>query len=295
MIVTLTPNPAYDIYYSVKELTVGAETKARFEGRYPGGKGINTTRALKKMGVDSVAEVILGRDNADDFLKLSSEEGFVLKPFFRDGSVRENITVREETGRETRISSNFKSEDKNMAKRFFNKVGSSLSVGDIMVFSGSLPEGFSKSEAVAFLSSLNNVKKVVDSKDLTADDIAKIRPWLIKPNEEEALSFGSDYSSAARRLRELGCENVIISLGEKGAYFQGIDSFFIPAPKISAVSTVGAGDSLTAGFIKGMLSGKSELEAVRLAVASGSAACLKKGTAPPEADDILRLLGSISD
>lgn len=288
MVVTLTLNPAFDIYYACERLVTGGEIRAEKTGRFIGGKGINTSRALLSFGVKNYAAVLIGRDNAREFINEAEKEGLRLINALSSGAVRENITVRDASGAETRISTDFASDGK-AVDALLEKTKAALSDGDILVFSGSLPKCADKEKITEFLSGLSGVKTVVDSKSLGPSELFRIRPWMVKPNEEEALIFGDTYKTAAS-LKNLGCENVIISLGEAGVFFSGESEFFVKAPKIKARSTVGAGDSLTAGFIAAYLDGKSELDCVRFAVASGSAACEKEGTAPPDVAEVMRLL-----
>ena len=290
MVVTLTLNPAFDVYYALERLLPGKEMRAEKTGRFIGGKGINTSRALEGFGAQNFAAVLLGRDNAKEFINEAKNERLNLISAVTDGAVRENITVRGSDGEETRISTDFALSDAGALDDIFKKTKAALSDGDILVFSGSLPLGADKDAVTAFLSELSGVRIALDSKSMNEEAIKKIRPWLIKPNEEEALTFGDTYKTAASHLKELGCENVMISLGENGVFFSGSEEFFIKAPKICALSTVGAGDSMTAGFIAAHIFNKSEKECVRFAVAAGSAACEKTGTAPPDEKEVLRLL-----
>lgn len=288
MVITLTLNPAFDIYYETGRLEPGSEMRVKKTGRFIGGKGINTSRALFSLGIENFAAVLLGRDNAVEFIKEAEGEGLCLISVLTSGAVRENITVRENGGRETRMSTDFFADEDSVAEAL-RKTKAAFSGDDILVFSGRLPKGVEKERITDFLSGLTGVKIALDSKSMAEEDIKKIHPWLIKPNEEEALAFGDTYKTAAAKLKALGCENVIISLGENGVFFSGADEFFVKAPKVCALSTVGAGDSLTAGFIASHILKRSERECVRFAVAAGSAACEKAGTAPPDMSEVTRL------
>lgn len=294
MIATVTLNPAFDVYCRVKALAPGTEMRMKPCGSFIGGKGINTSRALSALGAENKAFVLLGKENAEKFIALAEDEGLPLIPRFTEGAVRENITLREENGRETRLSTDFCTQS-GEAEDFLLGIAESLERGSILVFSGSLPLGASKEEISEILSSLKGIKIVLDSKSLGLSETERIKPWLVKPNEEEALAFGKNEREAAQALKNAGCENVLISLGAGGAYFSGASTFGVKAPKIKPVSTVGAGDSMTAGFIYGMVKGEGELGAVRLAVAAGSAACLKNGTLPPTEKEINALLKIIAD
>ncbi len=297
MIFTLTLNPAFDIYYNAENLVPGSEIRVKKIGRYLGGKGINVSAALSALGEKNRAFALIGEDSCDEVLSLAQKRGVNLSIACVKGKVRENITVIEKSGRETRMSTDsFEFENKGFVN-IENQILSDIKNGDIFVFSGSIPPGEGKKAVVPMLSEIRKkgVKTVVDSKSFGIEDIEEIKPWLIKPNEEEVCTlFGNiNVCAAAERLKESGCENVLISLGENGAYFCGKDKFFVNAAKIAPKSTVGAGDSMTAGFICGFENNLSERASVRLAVAVGSAACLKEGTEPPDKEEVKKLLENL--
>ena len=145
-------------------------------------------------------------------------------------------------------------------------------------------------------------KLVIDSRSFSLDDLREMRPWLIKPNQEEISEYlGREITefdeiiSAAKSLHKDGIENVMISLGGEGAMLVCDDGVFVATPpKINVISTIGAGDSSIAGFLSAAKSGKCSREQLREAVAFGSAACLTEGTKPPRKDDIKWLLPLIT-
>ena len=161
---------------------------------------------------------------------------------------------------------------------------------------GSLSDSTDKG---AVLSALYEFKRlgarlVIDSRSLSAEEIIALRPYLIKPNEREAYeltgmsaSTPEEAAKIAVSLRDMGCENVLVTLGKDGAALASPEGVFIAAsPKISAISTVGAGDSTVAGFLA---SGALGADALSLAMAFGSAACLSEGSTAPDPCQIKRL------
>ena len=138
---------------------------------------------------------------------------------------------------------------------------------------------------------------MIDSKSLSLDSLSALRPLLIKPNEEEAektLGVSIDSiaaaANAAKALREKGIENVLLSLGGEGAILASASgTYHATAPKISVRSTIGAGDSTIAGFLSALAEGLGSEETLARAVAFGSAACEREGTAPPLPEDVRRL------
>ena len=146
------------------------------------------------------------------------------------------------------------------------------------------------------------IKIVIDSRSFAPSDISECAPFLIKPNEEEIVAYLgkeighiSEAFEAAKAIYAKGVSNVMISLGATGAVLACNDGvFFANAPKISPLSTIGAGDSSIAGFLAAYKSDLPCDECLRYAVAYGSAACLTEGTKPPRRADIEALLGQIS-
>lgn len=176
--------------------------------------------------------------------------------------------------------------------------------GAVITLTGSIPDGVSVSDVKAFLENFRScgAKIVIDSRSFTMADLADFQPWLIKPNEDEASAYlkmqintPQDALTAAKRLQATGIENVLLSLGCKGATLVGGNGeFFANAPEIDAVSTIGAGDSMIAGFLSAYVTGKNEEDCLRRAVAFGSAACLRAGTLPPLPEDVKKLEAKIT-
>ena len=300
MIYTITLNPAFDLHYEMDTFLPESENYVKKALRSAGGKGINVSKALCALGTENKAVAVLGSENSAEFLKDLPE--LDLTVIETEGRIRENITIHPKEGKETRISLDnfFLSSD--VLASVGEKLIDALSEKDAVVFAGRCPKGLTKDEVKAFLINIKNTgaKLVLDSNSFDFSDISELKPFLIKPNEEEIKALlntpDEDLRVAAKRLNDAGIQNVMISLGKDGVYFSGSgESFFVKAPKIKAVSTIGAGDSTIAGFISGIERGYTVMDSVCLAVASGSAACLSEGTLPPKADDIERLFGEVKN
>lgn len=298
-IFTLTLNPAFDIHASIPSFLVEHENLASSVSRDIGGKGVNISRALNANGIPNLALVVLGEENGAEFKSKLEAERINYKAIFVPGRIRENITIHPDGGKETRLS--FKGFESR--PDVLDNVGSLLDInsGDIVTFTGSLPVGMDEESAVEFLLSLRErgVKLVIDSKSIGIDSIRRVKPWLIKPNEEELTTYMGTASEADARdfliALSSDVENVLVSLGARGALLaSGGRVISACAPKIDAKSTIGAGDSMIAGFIAAEYSllwdeDRNASEALRLAVAFGSAACLTEGTNPPRHTDIRTL------
>ena len=297
-IVTVTLNPAFDLHCYAEAFLPYHENVFEITARDAGGKGINVSRALTQNGVENVAACIVGRENGEEFLKMLGKEGICTAAVFVEGRIRENITLHEKEKSETRISfPGFSCAPSVLAE--VRKAIGEITAGDICVFSGSVPSGLSESAVVSFLSKLKTAgaSLVIDSKSLSLDSLSALRPLLIKPNEEEAektLGVSIDSiaaaANAAKALREKGIENVLLSLGGEGAILASASgTYHATAPKISVRSTIGAGDSTIAGFLSALAEGLGSEETLARAVAFGSAACEREGTAPPLPEDVRRL------
>ncbi|MBQ0011043.1 MAG: 1-phosphofructokinase family hexose kinase, partial [Ruminococcus sp.] len=295
-ILTLTPNPAFDIHADAEELKLHHENFARVTAKEAGGKGINIARAAFAGGCPVETLVVLGEENGADFSDLLQKDGIPFTPFYIPGRIRENLTVHEENGAETRISFHGFAADASLLNRLTGHLEPALTAGDILVFSGRAPDGLPIPALVAFLTKQKErgVRLVLDSRSLSLNNLKSIHPFLIKPNEEEVSSYLgrtvstlSEAGDAARELRKTVAENVIVSMGTLGAVLACPDGLFsAPAPTIRPVSTIGAGDSMIAGFLTGIRENASPQACLRLAVAYGSAACLTDGTRPPRKEDI---------
>ncbi len=298
--ITLTLNPAFDKYCYVKKLTFGQEHLADKEKSYAGGKGINISRALMSVGTTSHAVVVLGSENKDSFCTSLDLDNVKYTPIITEGKIRENLTVRSENGCETRISFKGFECDNSQLGKVYDVIENKIGKDTILTFTGSVPSGISIEEINSLLRKVSDrgCKIVIDSKSFkTLKEIVNIKPWLIKPNQEEISEYlGKDIKNheevleVAKALNSNGIENVMISLGEKGAILatEGKVYMGIP-PEIEAISTVGAGDSSIAGFISAYIQGNSAYDALKTSVAFGTASCLREGTLPPLPSDIEKI------
>lgn len=296
-IYTITLNPAYDVHATARSLSLGRENLAEIRSRDAGGKGINVSRALTCNGVPNTALVVLGRDNCADFKAALDADKMTYIAIEKDGRIRENLTIHHDGDTETRISFSGFSLDSSILVEIDDLI---YADGDTVVtFTGSVPSGVDMRVAKAFLKKLKSkgAKIVIDSRSFTLDDLKEVKPWLIKPNgeeiaiysEKEATSF-SDYLDFAKKLTSDGIENVMISLGAKGALLvsKNVAITAVP-PAIDALSTIGAGDSTIAGFIAAYVSGADASECLKTAVSYGSAACLLNGTTPPTKENVAEI------
>lgn len=300
-ITTLTLSPAYDIHAYCGSFSAERENLVKLLSRNTGGKGLNISRALAEYGVKSTALILLGDENSADFENSISDGNITLWTLKTNGRIRENITVHTATGMETRISFEGFSADNSVLDKLKERLA--LRGGDVLTVTGRIPSGIDIERLKEYLLELRDkgIKIILDSRSLSLRDIEEIKPWLIKPNAEEISEYLNreihdvrSAISAACKLSSLGAENVIVSLGELGAVLSSRGKLFTAkAPKIDTVSTIGAGDSMIAGFIAATEYDKDIKEAFGYAVAFGSAACLSEGSFPPTKSNIQSLINKI--
>ena len=303
-IITVTLNPAFDIHCYAESFQPFHENLASITECEAGGKGVNISRALGENGVESTALVVIGKENGEAFVSALKADKINAVTIDIDGRIRENITLHTDGAPETRISFCGYAADDTLIERVRHELDSfSLNDDTILTFTGRLPEGVSLDAAKKLLKELKSygVRIVIDSRSFAKDDLVEVSPWLIKPNEEEILLYSNatDVSfesamKAAQALRESGIENVMVSLGEKGALLVCADGCYVAhAPSVNALSTIGAGDSSIGGFCAAASLGKSYADMLRYAVCYGSAACMTEGTRPPKRQDVNDLLEKV--
>lgn len=299
-IITITLNPAFDVHCNIDNLQLYKENYASAVVRHAGGKGVNISRALCRFGVDNTALCVVGESGGEEFLNSLRNDGIICKYVTESGRIRENITIHSLSG-ETRISFEGFKLSEGTANKLYTMIEQEYEPDTIVTFAGRLCDGITRSDAVQFLLSIKRmgVKVMVDCNSFTKEDLLQIKPFLIKPNEQEIgqllgveISNEADALNAAKSFYDKGIENVIISLGARGFVFYGENGgYIVNVPVIEPVSTIGAGDSLIAGFVVGVSFGSDVENTLKSAAAFGTAACLAEGTNPPEKD----VVSSIKD
>lgn len=304
MIYTLTLNTSLDYVAHVDELGIGKINRSSEYNIFPGGKGINVSQVLKNLGIESIALGFIA-GYTGDALKAMVEDLGIASEFVRlsKGITRVNIKLRSENSedklQETDI--NFKgpevsADELTQLKNVLQKI----SEGDMLVVSGSVPPSISPEAFGDMLKCVkeNGVELVADVTGDYLKEALKCKPYIVKPNEEELKEFfcadkDENVEKLAQRMKDLGAGNVLVSLGEKGALLCKSDGEIIrmESAKGKAVNTVGAGDSMVAGFIAGHILYGDDIEAMKMGVSAGSATAFSEGLATCE--EIMCLFGKI--
>ncbi len=293
-IYTITLNPAYDVHAYAEQFAPFHENLANVTSREAGGKGVNLSRALQNGGTENTAVIVLGKDNCAEFKAELEAAGLSTLLLEKPGRIRENLTLHCADQPETRISfSGFAVDDS-----LLDEVAALLDVDSdtVITFTGRVASGMSMDRVKGFLKDLQakGAKIVLDSKSFSIEDIFAVQPWLIKPNQEEISEYlGCEVNTIEEAIQKAqvfadhNITNVMVSLGEQGAMLLNNGKCYIATPPvITAISTIGAGDSSLAGFIAAAQAGKNAAECLKNAVTYGTAACLTEGSLPPTAADI---------
>lgn len=289
MIYTLTLNPSIDYIVGLDKVELGALNRTQKEAKIPGGKGINVSLLLRSMDVDSIATGFVGGFTGQ-YVKDSLEAKGVSTSFIDvDGETRINVKIKAEE--ETEINGQgpaITAEDLNQLK---GKIRG-LRAGDTLVLAGSIPGSMDKNiykELIAICSE-NGTEVVVDAEGDLLKTVLPYCPFLIKPNHHElGQFFGIDIHtpdvaiSFGKKLVELGARNVIVSLAGEGAVFVNeTTALTATVPKGEVKSSIGAGDSMVAGFLAKYKETGSTKEAFRYSVAAGSATAFSIGLGTKE-------------
>ena len=297
---TLTLNPSIDYVVEVPELKLNMTNRTVYEHAYCGGKGINVSAVLHQFGIRTVATGFVAGFTGAEIRRQIAGYGFESDFVELDqGASRINIKIRNIEGTEINGAG------PDISPRDFAKLQEKLDVlreGDMLVMAGSIPRNMSPDTYADIMRNLSgrNIKTVVDTTGDSLNKALKYRPFLVKPNIHELGElFGITVNAPdeavpyAKRLINAGAENVIVSMGSAGAFFVDSDMnvTVMPAIEIEAVNTVGAGDSMVAGFIAGFLKTGSLNEAFKFAVAAGTATAAAEALADRES--VLRMYNSL--
>lgn len=290
MVYTVTFNPAVDYVVHSDRVLLGEVNRTRSEEIYFGGKGINVSLVLKELGIPSKAlgfvagftgraieEGVSAQGVETDFVRL--EEGF------------SRINVKLKADGETELNGQGPRISEAALARLYEKLDA-LRDGDVLVLAGSIPDSLPSDIYEKILARLSdkNIKVVADATKALLLNVLKYRPFFIKPNVYElgelfgaAISGTDEIISFAKRLKEMGAVNVLVSMAGDGAILldEGDRVHRCGVCHGTVKNSVGAGDSMVAGFIAGSESGDYEY-ALKLGTAAGGATAFSEGLAKRE-------------
>ena len=293
MIYTVTFNPAIDYVVRMgKELLPGMTNRSNSEECYFGGKGINVSTILKNLGLDNTAlgftAGFTGKAIEESVKERGIKADFITLP---DGISRINVKIKGED--ETEINAQGPVIPEDAQDKLFEQI-KSLKDGDMLILAGSIPNSLPSDvyERIIALVADKKVDVVVDATKDLLKNVLKYHPFLIKPNNHElgemfgkVLKTDDEIEYYAKELQKLGARNVLISMAGDGAMLiaETGEKFRIGVPKGKVKNSVGAGDSMVAGFIAGYFKNNSYEEALKMGTAAGSATAFSDDLATKDA------------
>lgn len=290
LVYTVTFNPSIDYFVSIKELKLGVVNRTCYEEMFIGGKGINVSVILNELGIKSKAlgftagstGVVIENSLKDrgidtDFIKL------------KNGNSRINVKIR--SLQETEINGQGPQIDEEALTALFDKLDA-LTDGDTLILAGSVPNSLPSDIYEIILHRLSGIKikTVVDAANDLLLKVLKYEPFLIKPNDHELgemfgvnLTTIEEIEEYAKKLQDMGAKNVLVSMAGDGALLidENGEVHICGVCSGTVKNSVGAGDSMVAGFIAGLSEGDYEY-ALRLGTAAGGATAFSVGLAAKE-------------
>lgn len=297
MIYTITFNPSLDYIVTVENFSQGIVNRTTKELIFPGGKGLNVSMVLSNLGYENTALGFIAGFVGEEIEKRLQMKG-ICCDFINvsDGISRINVKLRSDE--ETEVNGQGPRISDDDIHKLYEKLNV-LKANDILVLAGSIPKGMLSTIYMDIMDYIKE-KKVLVIVDATKEllrNVLKYRPFLIKPNNDELgelfdtkISQKEDVVIYAKKLQELGARNVLVSMAKDGAVLVTEDGIVMmaEAPQGKVRNSVGAGDSMVAGFIAGYIEKKDYREAFIMGVCTGSASAFSDELATKEQVEFLR-------
>ena len=280
MIYTITFNPALDYISQVENFEVGKINRTKTEKILPGGKGLNVSIVLKNLAYNSTALGFIAGFTGEE-LKKQLEDYGIDTDFIKVKKGITRINVKISSKEETALNGNGPEISKEDIQNLLDKI-EKIKKDDIVILAGNVPKGINNNiyEIICVNLEKNGVTYIVDATKELLINVLKYKPFLIKPNKEELeetfkvkIKTKEDIILYAKKFQLMGAQNVLVSLGGDGAILVTAEGnvYFSEAPKGKVVNTVGAGDSMVAGFLAGYLKSQDYEYALKMGIATGSA------------------------
>ena len=300
MIYTVTFNPSLDYIVRADHFRAGVINRTTYENILPGGKGINVSIVLKNMGHESTALGFIAGFTGREICARLATFG-VLSDFIEIPEGMSRINLKMKSDEETEINGQGPVITTEALEALYAKLDT-LQADDLLVISGSIPSTLPDDVYERIMARLDGrgIRIVVDAERGLLVNVLKYHPYLIKPNNIElgeiygvTLKTQDEVIPYAKKLQERGARNVLISMAGEGAVFisEKGDVLRSPAPKGTLVNSVGAGDSMVAGFLTGMIETGDFEQAFRMGLCTGSASAFSENLATrPEVEALLKTI-----
>ncbi|BAL81751.1 putative 1-phosphofructokinase [Selenomonas ruminantium subsp. lactilytica TAM6421] len=298
MIYTVTFNPSLDYIVRLDNFTAGEINRVNYEQVLAGGKGINVSIVLKNLGHDNSALGFVAGFTGEEIKRQLKDFG-VKSDFVQLDEGFSRINVKAKASTETEINGQGPDISEAKQQELFAQLDK-LVEGDTLVLAGSIPKTLPDDIYQRIMARLDGkgIRIVVDAEKKLLLNVLQYHPFLIKPNNHELgdmfgvkLTTDEEIITYAKKLQEKGAQNVLISMAGDGAILLTAEgkSFKCPAPKGKLINSVGAGDSMVAGFITGYMESNGDFEkAFHMGVATGSASAFSENLATrPEVEALL--------
>ncbi len=291
MIYTLTFNPSLDYIVRTDVFTIGQINRTTYEQILPGGKGINVSIVLRNLGIESTALGFVAGFTGKEIEERLRRQG-ISTNFIHLAEGLSRINVKMKAQEETEINGQGPRITEYALEQLYAQLDN-LTAGDLLVISGSIPNSLPDNIYEQIMARLHDrdIHIVVDATKDLLKNVLRYHPFLIKPNNHElgelfgvTLTTRASVIPYAKRLQALGAQHVLVSMAGEGAVLVTKDGevFTSPAPKGEVINSVGAGDSMVAGFLTGYSKNGSCAEAFRYGVAAGSASAFSASLATQE-------------
>lgn len=303
-IYTITMAPSIDYFVYCNNFQLGKINRTeKEEYMTAGGKGINVSMVLKNLGVESTALGFVAGFTGDAIEAKVRSHGVNVDFIKVEGNSRINVKMRSDSD-ETELNGQGTRVDESAMQELMKKLDK-IEDESWLILAGNIPASMPLNTYERILDRVKNkkIRVIVDCSEKLLKSVLPYKPFLVKPNQDEAVSvFGkilenkTSWFKAANKFRELGAENVILSLGSKGACMvtEDDENYYIPAPEGKLVNSIGSGDSLVAGFVAGCIKyGDLYRHALILGVAAGSASAFTRGLA--DGESIQKVLSGMKD
>ena len=304
MILSFTPNPALDLTLAVPDLVIGRVNRTEESHLDPGGKGINVSRVVHRLGGETVAVCVLGGHVGKLAERALREEGVPTEIVWIRAETRLNVILQDRSTSEgTRVYDRGPAAGGSCVRRIDETLDRLLPGASVFVSSGSLLPGLPDDLHERLLRQARDVgtKTIVDAGGEVLLRALTAGPDLVKPNAREAgeilgrtLDTEEKVVDAAHELRRLGAGTAVVSRGEHGAIMASPEGTFraVPPP-VTLRSAVGSGDSMVAALALALAHGQPLEEGLRIASAAGAATAASLGTGLAEAEEIRELVDDV--
>lgn len=303
MIATVTLNPSLDEWMRLPTVRVGQLNRATGFARYPGGKGINVSRVVRELGQSTVAYALAGGEDGEILRRLMDRLALPHEFVTVSGSTRNNYKIHTVRPRHpTEINTPGPTVSLTAVESLKRRVWTHAPRPRVVALCGSVPPGVPTAIYAQWIRDLRrrSIPAVLDTSGAALRQGLAARPWLMKPNRQEAeellrrrLTSRRAIVRSALELLARGPAFVIVSLGSEGAVLASAEPravWLARSPAVHVRSAVGAGDSLVGGFLVGWVTGGAPVECFRLGVACGAASVMTPGTALCRREGVRRLL-----